>query len=568
MKILIPILVFFVLFSSCEKATNRISLNGQWFFVASNELSENDVVTGKTDWDTLTVPGNWDTQKEYSEYVGKGYYKRNVKIPASWKNGQVRIKFDAVYETSKVWLNGELLGEHLGGYTPFEFNISDKIAPGKEYELVVMADNTYKRGAWWAWGGISRNVSLVRNNDVRLVYQHISAIPNFKKRTVDFHIKYKLENNAPNTNTVQLATTISGETGMLKEEHSEVLLAANSITEHHINFTESLSKYKLWHFNNPNLYRLRTELKREDKSIDSKQDKFGIRKLEAIGEQLYLNNEVVYLNGFNRVHDHPEFGNTEPNALVQKDMLDIKALGGVFSRLMHAPQATNLLEFCDSIGYMIIEEIPIWGDDDPQTFKDNPLTKQWLKEMIERDYNHACVVGWSIGNELRDSINPWAEKTMTNDQFEYVNSMLDYIDELDTSRLKTYVSLTSYQKNANLTNEPFEKLDLLCINSYGNALKAVQQTNEKFPGKPIFVSEIGQRQIGPAPTGKLSDKLVDQLNGLKEFPYVVGSAIWCYNDYRSNYKGTPESGFREWGVVNEKRNKKEAYQQIKEIYSE
>jgi hypothetical protein len=216
---------------------------------------------------------------------------------------------------------------------------------------------------------------------------------------------------------------------------------------------------------------------------------------------------------------------------------------------------------------LIIEEIPVWGDDDPQTFKDNPLTKLWLKEMIERDFNHPCVVGWSVGNELRDSISPWAEKTMTTDQLDYVNSMLDYIDELDTTRLKTYVSLTSYQKNANPGNEPYEKLDLLCINSYGDGVKAARNTHAKFPGKPIFLSEIGIGQIGPAPDGKLSDQLVDQLDGLKELPYVVGSAIWCYNDYRSNYKGTPESGFREWGVVDERRNKKVAYQQIKEIYS-
>lgn len=567
MNKLIPFILLLILFNSCEKEADTVSLNGQWQFLASQGLNETSVLSyDGLDWDTLTVPGNWDTHEKYSEYVGKGYYKRSFNVPAGWKEGQVRLKFDAVYETSKVWLNGELLGKHLGGYTPFEFNITDKVTAGSDYELIVMADNTYKRGAWWAWGGISRKVSLFRNEDIRLIYQHTTAIPDFEKNEVRFIIKYKLENNSDSVQNVHLLSAIgNGELKLKKEINAS--LKSNSIEIAQIQFVEPLSDFDLWHFDHPYLYQLQTELKLNGKSIDSKQDKFGIRKLEAIGEQLYLNNEVVYMNGFNRVHDHPDFGNTEPDELVHKDMLNIKALGGVFSRLMHAPQAKNLLEFCDSIGYMIIEEIPIWGDDDPQTFKDNPLTKQWLKEMIERDYNHACVVGWSVGNELRDSVKPWAEKTMTNDQFEYVNSMLDYIDELDTTRLKTYVSLTSYQKNTDLTNEPFDKLDLLCINSYGDGVKAAKNTHKQFPGKPIFLSEIGIAQIGPAPEAKLTEKLVNQLNGLKELPFVVGSAIWSYNDYRSNYKGTPESGFREWGVVDERRNKKVAYQQIKEIYA-
>ncbi|GAL80618.1 beta-galactosidase [Algibacter lectus] len=130
-----------------------ISLNGTWQFLASNDAQIEDLIEASySEWDTLQVPGNWDTRDRYSEYVGKGYYQREFNVPENWDGKQIRIKFDAVYERSKVWLNGTLLGEHVGGYTPFEFNITDLVNLEESNTLLVEADNTYKRGAWWAWG--------------------------------------------------------------------------------------------------------------------------------------------------------------------------------------------------------------------------------------------------------------------------------------------------------------------------------------------------------------------------------------------------------------------------------
>ncbi len=100
-------------------------------------------------------------------------------------------------------------------------------------------------------------------------------------------------------------------------------------------------------------------------------------------------------------------------------------------------------------------------------------------------------------------------------------------------------------------------------------LKLDHDTKVSAPsGKPIFVSEIGLVQIGPAPDAQLSQELVGYLRQLKDFPWVTGVSLWSYNDYRSNYKGTPDSGFREWGIVDERRNKKRAYDQLKHIYNE
>ena len=547
-----------------KEYAQNVSLNGTWQFLASNEVDESEILSGSySTWDTITVPGNWDTRKKYSEYVGKGYYQKTFNVPDNWVGKHIRIKFDAVYETSKVWLNGKLLGEHVGGYLPFEFDITEDAQIGRPNSVVVMADNTYKRGAWWAWGGISRNVALLADENIRIVYQHITSEPDFDKGSINFTIKYKVENKGNTPLTAHIIPQIEN----ILLDSLKIKIDKNATAISTLKFERNLSDFKLWHFNDPNLYQLTSQLMVGEKLADMTMDKFGIRKFEVRGEQFYLNNGPVRMNGVNRVHDHPDYGNTEPDHLIASDMHDIKALGCNFSRLMHAPLSKNLLKLCDSIGFLIVEEIPVWGDDDPQSFPDNPLTKQWLKEMVERDFNHPSVVGWSVGNELRTPEGPWEEKALTADQYGYVNSMLDYVTELDTTRLKTYVTITSYRKGE-IGSEPYEKVDFISMNSYGNAPLLAQKTHEKFPGKPIFISEIGTGQIGPAPAGKLTDELVGYLKELKEFPWITGISLWSYNDYRSNYKGTPESGFREWGIVDEKRNKKEAYYQLKKVYAE
>ncbi len=545
--------------------TKVIPLNGTWQFLASNDTTEEEALKASfSEWDTIQVPGNWDTRARYSEYVGKGYYQRDFTLPKNWKGKQIRLKFDAVYETAKVWLNGNELGEHVGGYTPFEFNITNKVDFNKENSVVVMVDNTYKRGAWWAWGGISRNVSLIANQDVRIVYQHITSVPSFEKNVVDFTIKYKIENNGNALASTKIYSEIEG----VHKDSVSLTVEKASTTVSYLKFKKSLSDIELWHFNSPNLYELNSSVSINNNIVDAASDKFGIRKFEVRGEQFFLNNEAVRMNGINRVHDHPDYGNTEPDDLVLRDMLDIKSIGCNFSRLMHAPLSENLLKVCDSIGFLLVEEIPVWGDDDPQAFPDNPLTKKWIKEMIERDYNHPSVVAWSVGNELRenDSITAtWPEKKMTKNQYDYANAMLDYVEELDPSRLKTYVTITSYRKGE-IGSEPYEKVDFISMNSYGNAVEFAKITNEKFPGKPIFISEIGLKQIGGEANSQLPEKLVQYIKDLKDLPYVTGVSVWSYNDYRSNYRGTPKSGFREWGIVNEKRDRKIAYNELKILY--
>ena len=530
----------------------RQSLNGEWAFTIDPAKAEH----AGGEWDRITVPGNWDTLPAYSTHKGKGWYQRSFTVPAGWAGKHVRLRFEAVYHKAQVTLNGRVLGEHVGGYTPFEFDVTDQLDYSGPNTVTVCADNTYRRGAWWAWGGISREVNLVANDDVRILWQHIRTEPDLKAGTATVFVQYKIENSGGTSVKVALASAIRPVAAA--NLSADVTLAPNSVQLVDLSIALSAADVRLWHFDHPELYSLDTRVSVAGQVEHTKTDRFGIRKVEVTPEGLFLNGEHIRVPGFNRVSDSNQFGSTEPDELVRKDVDLMKQAGAVFSRLMHTPQAPNLLDYLDEKGMMIFAEIPVWGGGDPEMIKDNPRTKQWLAEMVERDYNHPSIVGWSVGNEL------WGH-------YAYVASMESYVrKELDPHRLVGYVSNTATNSGYVPSNDPITVSDLAMINSYGGArgtfVSSAPAVRKKWPEKPIFYSEYGTHQIGASLTAKIPQ--IDAIWAeIAHDPYVIGGALWTFNDYRSDFKGTPASGNREWGVVDVERRPKAAYWQIRKLYS-
>jgi beta-galactosidase len=529
---------------SAETGEWRQSLNGKWQFATNTEA----VV-----WNSIAVPGNWDTLPAYSIYKGKGWYRREFVAPEDWSGKHIRLKLDAVYHDATVTLNGKELGTHIGGYTPFEFEVTGVLKFGATNSVTVCADNTYRRGAWWHWGGISRSVTLIANNDARIVWQHIRTEPDLKSGEAKLFVRYKLANSGGKTVEASLAATIDGE----KEPAltKSVSLPAHAEVEVEAATTLPKSRVRLWDFDHPNLYVLKTQLAADGKTVHEQSDRFGTRKVELTEDSLLLNGERVRLCGFNRVSDSRQFGNTEPDELVKADVDSMKRAGANLSRLMHFPQAPNLLDYLDEKGMMIWCEIPVWGGDDSFiTNKDLSLPRQWMREMIERDYNHPCIIGWSVGNELRNHFN-------------YVSNLMDYTRTLDPHRLVTHVSNSGAGGHATRTNDPITISPITLYNTYSYNKNAATIVHAKWPDKPIFFSEFGIKQFGGSPDSRIAG-LEDMFRlAIEGNPYVIGVSLWTFNDYRSDFSGTPPSGNREWGIVTEDRKPKAAFEQVRKLFS-
>ncbi|MGS2737679.1 glycoside hydrolase family 2 protein [Sinomicrobium sp. M5D2P17] len=550
-----------------------LSLNGYWAFKTIEVLEDAVSLTHPDSvWeerDSLFVPGNWDTESAYAHYKGLGVYRRDIQVPATWKNDIIRIHFEAVYETASVYINGRYVGSHRGGYTPFEFRVEDLLKIGENNVIAVVADNRYRRGAWWAWGGISRDVALVRNKPVRINQLLITPDVDLQTKKGEVEIAYRLENNALDKADMQVSVQL------FADDQYKTIIAATNYTVTVPNEQSATQKLtlkladavKLWHIDYPSLYGCEITISKDGQKLHQKRSAFGFRKIEIKGQQLLLNGEPVRLAGFNRVHDHRAVGNTEPLWLIKKDLDHMKSLGCNMTRMMHAPLSSELLAYADKIGMLIIAEIPVWGIEDPQAFENNPLTRHWLKEMIERDYNHPSIIGWSMGNELAAETEDRKKWAMSREQSQYVISMMRYVrSALDDSRLVTYVSFTAFRDN-DPRMEPAQHADMVCFNSYGDFVEMAQKIHQRWPRKLILVSEFGQGQIGYHQDDTLDERIPDRLKRVAALPYVAGASLWTYNDYRSDYRQTPLGGDRTWGVVDVWRTPKKAAQQIREAFA-
>lgn len=553
---------------SAQTATK--SLNGIWKFKAPIKLEWGIYHTIKTDmksldWDSIAVPGNWDTENEYAHYVGEAAYYRTFEIPSAFNNGELFIHFDAVYYKAKVYINGNYLGQHVGGYTPFEFCITDMAKRDTINELVVLVNNDISRGAWWSWGGISRNVSIHQYKNVKIDRFLISAIPDFETGQTTFSISSQLENLKAVNKELQLELVFDDPA--IPSIKSGISLGKNELKTIKNTFSINTEKLKLWHFDDPNLYNVTLKIKSGNTVLEEHKTRFGVRKVEVRGVQMLLNNEPIRAFGFNRVSDHRAYGNTEPFELIKRDIDHMKSLGCVLTRIAHTPQSTELLNYCDEVGMLLIAENPVWSKFDPNAFANSPIAKQWNEEMIMRDYNHPSIIAWSVANEIGIDEH-WTDMRMSKEQFRFVSSMFHHIKtSLDSTRLLTYASFTAFRAKANPETDPAGLCDFISFNSYGDVVDNCVQINSKWPDKPIYISEFGRGMIGEnLNTSDILPVVYDLMNKAKEFPYLIGASLWTYNDYRSRYRGTPPSENRAWGVVDVWRNPKIATKSIRELF--
>ncbi|MEK6481500.1 glycoside hydrolase family 2 TIM barrel-domain containing protein [Catalinimonas sp. 4WD22] len=543
----------------------QYALDGEWSFKTDlyNQGDKDGWFQSNVDlagWDEMEVPGNWDLKNEYADYVGKAWYTRDFEVQEHWREKNVRIYFESVYNDVQVWINGEKVGEHHVGFLPFWFDINEYLKYGEENRITLQVDNTFKRGAIWNWGGIRRPVWLEVTEPVRLEYQHITAIPDLEQGTAEVSIKAKISNLSEEAQTVNLmASVLKDGQQIWKGESKAVSLDANSEEEVNLSFNISEKQLQLWHFNHPELYDCQLILQQDNQSIHQLADRFGVRKIEVKGEQLLLNGEVIRTVGFNLVPEDRTTGNTLPLWRIKQDVDMMKSLGANMARLSHLPLPKDFLDYLDEKGIMTFEEVSLWGKDE-MVDPEHPLPKYWLEKMVQVKYNHPSVIGWSIGNEIGFvDRNP---KVM-----DYVKGAIEHAKALDSTRLAIYVSHSASVQEI----DPVQYSDMIMFNSYGDWGARAEQVNQLHPGKPIFMAEYGHN-LNDEDLNEARVNAAKMLNEFRGKEYMAGVSLWTFNDYRSFWKAneswtTPPSQNRTWGVVDVFRQKKRPFYTFKREYA-
>jgi len=392
--------------------------NSGWRFFKGKVENGQAIGLNDKDWETVNCPHglelNSDQASGGANYQGEAWYRKRFTIPFDSKNRRISLNFESVMGKCKVWLNGELLAEHFGGYLPFEADLTNKVKEGENL-LAVWADNSndpnyppgkeQERLDFAYFGGIYRDVWLVSTAKTYItdpnavkeiagggVFVHYE---NLSKSSVDVQVKTHIANLDVNQ-SLTLQSILKDMQGKVVAQ-KQTKITIEKAQSKHIDQTLTVKSPQLWTPDSPTLYTLEIALlNNKNEKIDGVRLKQGIRKIEFRGRDgFYLNNEPFEgkLTGTNRHQDQGYVGNAVPNNMSLRDALLLKNAGVQIIRTAHYPADPAFMDACDALGMFFIVATPGW-----QFWNNDPIFEQRvfsdIRNMVRRDRNHACVIWW------------------------------------------------------------------------------------------------------------------------------------------------------------------------------
>lgn len=550
---------------------NRQSLDGLWQFAIDPEKQglQNGWQNGlASDARTVVVPSCWNHEPELYHYEGTAWYST-----AFTTTGEtVQLMFHAVTGKADIYVDGQHVTSHYGGFTPFDVVLGN-LTPGR-HVLAVAVDNTHDtlntiplaRVDWFHYGGIIRSIELHELNDAWIKDHKIDYTLNESMTSASLSISLQIESLHPKERTDTLRVLMGGNVLYEKEIH------LHGETNIHLDRIE-IEKISLWDIGQPNLYEITMDI-----GCDSVTERMGFRDIRVSGQTILLNGKEIYLKGVNRHEDHPDWGFAVPFKLNKKDMDIIKQLGCNTIRGSHYPNSKAFLDLCDQEGILFWEEIPVWGY--PEEALQNPLVQDraeaMLQEMILRDYHHPSIFVWGLHNEI---------DTRTQAGYRITERLAQKARSLDKSRPITFA--THYPMDDMCL--PFA--DIISVNKYNGWYEGDLNSWEEFLAsfeerlnsigqhdKPIIMSEFGAGAIygetsfeSPKWTENYQEKYFKYtLTLFRKHPKIAGSYIWQYCDIRTAREMElyrPRS-FNNKGIVNEYRKPKLAYWTVQKLYHE
>lgn len=506
----------------------------------------------------IMVPGDWNTQEDKLYYYeGTVWYKRNFDFDQQ-EGGRVFVYFEAVNYEARVYLNGEYLGTHVGGYTPFQFEVTGLVKEKDNY-LVVKVDNKRKREAvptvntdWWNYGGITRSVHLVQVPE-----QHIR----------DYSIRLSKDRKSiegwVSLSDEQAGTKVSVEIPELKKT-LDLETDTQGMASFHFN-----AEPELWEPANPKLYQV---LLRSGK--DRIEDRIGFRTIETRGTEILLNGKSIFLKGIS-IHEEAPFKTGRVTSVEEcRTLLKwARELGCNFVRLAHYPHSDSMIREAERMGFVVWSEIPVYWTilyDNPETYEN---AENQLEEMIVRDRNRAAVILWSIANET-----PVSE---TRNSF--LGGLAKKARELDDSRLITAALDTQSESGGKkMIDDPLGNLvDVIGVNNYcgwysgsPGSCSAIKWGSEY--DKPMIMSEMGagalQGYHGTAIdrwTEEYQDEVykknIEMMRGIE---FLRGASPWILMDFRSPRRHLKkiQKDFNRKGLLSEQGVRKKAFFTLQEYY--
>lgn len=559
-------LYFPVLGQSSSEGRKRILFNDNWKFHLGNASDPSKdfdfgianilAKSGKTEktplgnnfddaaWRTLNLPHDWaievpfiyknniDLKDHGYRAVGGlfpeysiGWYRKQFSVAAADSGKRFSITFDGIFRNAKFWLNGFYLGTNESGYIGKTYDITDFIDFKKKNTLVVRVDATQYEGWFYEGAGIYRNVWLNITNPVHLDNEGVFIHTRQEGTSAAVTVEAEVKNDEEQAAEGRFITYVKDRNGKIVAGPVEQPFHTGARASQKLTQQIKLDRPVLWSPENPYLYRLISEIRGSDEKRDHQETRFGVRTIEIRPNGVYLNGHHIKIKGTNNHQDHAGLGSALPDYLQYYRISLLKQMGSNAYRTSHHAPTPELLDACDSLGMLVLDE--------QRLLNSGPEYTDQFERLIKRDRNHPSVFLWSIGNE---------EGFIQTNGFgqRIARTLLAKQRELDPTRTSTYA--------ADLANVWGGVNEVIPVRGFNYRQFAVEAYHKAHPEQPIIGTEMGStvttRGIYEKDTVKayLPDQdltapwwasLAEQWWPLaSHHDYWLGGFIWTGFDYR------------------------------------
>lgn len=573
-------LVFFLLsiaISSIGQGRKQVSFNNDWSFTKGNP-------TKNSDWSSVQIPHTWNAEDPFDDdrgyYRGVGWYKKEFEYQHN--DREVILHFEAVNQVAQVYVNDQLAGSHIGGYTAFSVNITTHLQNDKN-EIRIKVDNSHNpdiiplKGDFNFYGGIYRDIWWI---EVPATHFHFSefgdkgvfvSTPEVSNDGALVHIQGAIKSD--NKKRIELRANLIDPRGNEVANRTKKIRLTSGVNEFAVDLPE-IQRPELWSPDSPRLYALTLTLMEGEKVLDQEETPVGLRWFEFTADEgFFLNGEHMKLMGTNRHQDYENFGNALSDRRHRRDMQLIKAMGSNFFRTAHYPQDPAILDACDELGLLVTMEIPLDHDitDDPVFYANS---SRMMQEMIRQYYNHPSIIIWAYMNEMLLGRNAQRDSVKIRQIVNYAQQLEDLTRKEDPTRytmIPNHGALELYH-NAGLTKIPMLVGWNLYYGWYEATLGAgsfLDEYHQLIPDKPMLITEYG---AGSDPRIRSLDPVrfdfsIDWQNkyhqaNIKDIiarSFVAGSAIWNFADFGSEGRNDAVPRVNSKGVMTMDRIPKDSY---------
>ena len=533
-----------VAFSQTPKQTlpasgRQIPFDKSWLFMHGEISNADQPAFNDEGWRKIDLPHDWSIEDlpnqdgksiigPFSEksvgttatgytLAGTGWYRKKFQTTKSMQGKKLTIFFDGVYMNSDVWLNGQHLGNHPYGYTPFYYDLTPYLKPtGEENVLAVSVKNEGRNSRWYSGSGIYRHVWLTVTDATHFSPWGVYVTtPDASKARARVSVSSSLNNDQPLNKEIDLVIRIlSPEGKMFGMSQQTLSLNANSSATN--DQTIEISNPTLWSVENPSLYKAITEIREGNKILDRVETTFGIRSLSfSATNGFLLNGKKVLLKGGCIHHDNGPLGAIAIDRGEQRKIEILKKNGFNAIRTSHNPPSTALLDACDRLGMLVLDEaFDAWQKGkNPNDY--HVYFKDWCKSdidaMVMRDRNHPSIIFWSIGNEIIERSD--------SSGLRITKELRAEVRRMDTTRPVTEALCLFWDNPGYQWDTTAGAYALLDVGGYNYTWQYYESDHKKFPDRMMLGTES-------YPVEALAS-----WNKVENLPYVLGDFVWTAFDY-------------------------------------